>query len=195
MRKILLLIVVTLLLSLCACSVPADDQSGMPPETGTRDKVTVGIIEPSALVSREEAENILGVSLNTVEALEQEKVGLKQCMYEQEDRFFQIGLTQQAMMPPEQTQTPESLFRAIVDNFEDAARVEGIGNEAYFATPGLHILQDDYYILIAIGNLNDEANREKLKEAGKLAVRNLKAVTGSNGGNIDDIPDEENHDK
>ncbi|NLZ28027.1 MAG: hypothetical protein GX887_03545, partial [Firmicutes bacterium] len=65
----------------------------------------------------------------------------------------------------------------------------------YFATPGLHILQDSYYILIAIGNLNDEANREKLKEAGKLAVRNLKAATGSNGGNIDDIPDEENHDK
>ena len=79
-------------------------------------------------------------------------------------------------MPAEQTQTPESLYRAIVENFEDAIKVDGVGDEAYFATPGLHILEDGYYILIVIGNLDDEGNSEKLVEAGKLAAWNLATV-------------------
>ncbi len=135
------------------------------------------VIEPASLISKDEAEGILGKSLDTVETLEQERVGLKQCLYGSGDDLFQIGFTQQAMMPAGQTQTPEDLYRAIVENFEDAVEVEGIGDEAYLATPGLHILYDGYYIVIALGNLSDENNREKLKEAGTLAVANLRAMT------------------
>lgn len=181
MRKILSLFIALAMLLLCACGVPAGNQGGTPSEMGATapvEELSAGIIEPSALISREEAESILGISLDTAETTEQERVALKQCLYESEDRFFQIGLTQQAMMPAGQSQTPESLYRAIVENFEDAVKVEGIGDEAYFATPGLHILQDGYYILIAIGNLSDEGNREKLKQAGELAVENLKAIIG-----------------
>ncbi|NLO28520.1 MAG: hypothetical protein GX113_10165 [Actinobacteria bacterium] len=54
--------------------------------------------------------------------------------------------------------------------------MEGIGDEAYLATPGLHILSDGYYISIALGNLSDKENQEMLKEAGLLAVDNLKAT-------------------
>jgi hypothetical protein len=54
--------------------------------------------------------------------------------------------------------------------------VEGIGDEAYLATPGLHILSDGYYISIALGNPSDKKNQEMLKEAGLLAVDNLKAT-------------------
>lgn len=54
--------------------------------------------------------------------------------------------------------------------------MEGIGDEAYLATPGVHILSDGYYISIALGNLSDKRNQEMLKEAGLLAVDNLKAT-------------------
>jgi hypothetical protein len=181
MKRIFWLFIALAMLSLCACGAPAGNQGGAPSEAVASppgDSAAAGIIEPSALISREEAESVLGISLGTAQTSEQKRVGLKQCLYESEDRFFQIGLTQQAMMPTEQTQTPESLYRAIVENFEDAVQAEGIGDEAYFATPGLHVLQDGYYILIAIGNLSDEDNREKLTEAGRLAVKNLKAITG-----------------
>ncbi len=179
MRRILWLFLALAMLSLCACGAPADNQGGAPSETEASppgNSTAAGIIEPSALISKEVAESILGVSLDTVQTSEQESVGLKQCLYNAEDHFFQIGLTQQAMMPAEQRQTPESLYWAIVKNFEDAVPVEGVGDEAYFATPGLHILQNGYYILIAIGNLDDVGNREKLTEAGSLAVENLKAA-------------------
>ncbi|MGI6497439.1 MAG: hypothetical protein ACOX0U_01110 [Oscillospiraceae bacterium] len=177
MRTVVSLFVATvLLLSLGACGKPADNRAEAPSETEnslSSDSPAVGVIEPSSLISKEEAERILGVSLDTARTSEQERVGLKQCLYESENHFFQISLTQQAMMPAEQRQTPESLYRAIVENFEDAVKVENVGGEAYFATPGLHILEDGYYILIAIGNLDDEGNREKLTEAGRLAVANL----------------------
>ncbi len=178
MRRTRWLFLALAMLLLCACGAPADNQGGAPSETGNAlpgGSAAAGVIEPSSLISKEEAERILGVSLDAVQTSEQETVGLKQCLYDSEDHFFQIGLTQQAMMPAEQRQTPESLYRAIVENFEDAIKVEGVGDEAYFATPGLHILQDGYYILIAIGNWDDEGNREKLTEAGSLAVENLKA--------------------
>ncbi len=180
MRKVIsLFLAAVLLLALCACGAPVDNQAEATSETekaSSGGSATAGVIEPSALISKEEAESILGVSLDTVQTSEQETVGLKQCLYASEDHFLQISLTQQAMMPAEQRQTPESLYRAIVENFEDAVQAEGVGDEAYFATPGLHILEDGYYILIAIGNLDDETNREKLTEAGRLALANLAAA-------------------
>jgi hypothetical protein len=79
-------------------------------------------------------------------------------------------------MPPEQTQTPEDLYRAITENFDDAVQVDGIGEEACFATPGLHILESGRYILVAVGNTSTDAARQKLKEAGRVAVENLRAA-------------------
>ncbi len=168
-----------LLLLLCACGAPAGDPAAapsQPPQAPPEHHAAAAVIEPSSLISKEEAEEILGVTLDTAESSEQEQVGLKQRFYGSEDHFLQLSLTQQAMMPAEQRQTPESLYRAIVENFEDAIPVEGIGDEAHFATPGLHILKDGYYILIAVGNLDDAGNREKLVEAGRLALENLAAA-------------------
>jgi len=79
-------------------------------------------------------------------------------------------------MPPEQTQTPEDLYRAITENFDDAVQVDGIGEEAWFATPGLHILESGRYILVAGGSTSTDAARQKLKEAGRVAVENLRAA-------------------
>ncbi|OPZ45312.1 MAG: hypothetical protein BWY94_01423 [Actinobacteria bacterium ADurb.BinA094] len=137
------------------------------------------MIEPSQLISQDEAESIIGHTLDVVEDTEEERVGLKQRLYTATDdmnALLQIGITQQAAMPPEQTQTPEDLHRAITENFDDAVQVDGIGEEACFATPGLHILESGRYILVAVGNTSTDAARQKLKEAGRVAVENLRAA-------------------
>jgi hypothetical protein len=54
--------------------------------------------------------------------------------------------------------------------------VEGVGDEAFFATGGLSTLADGYYIQIGAGNNNNETVRNKLIEAGKMAVTKLKAL-------------------
>jgi len=172
-----LLMVVFLMSSVAACGSDAAPSEGQ--DHASSNVRPADLIEPSQLISQDEAESIIGHALDTVEDSEQERVGLRQRLYRSSDdleAFLQVSLTQQAAMPPEQTQTPEDLYRVTTENFDDAVKVEGIGEEACFATPGLHILEKGYYILVAVGNLSVEANREKLKEGGRVAVGNLRTL-------------------
>lgn len=82
------------------------------------------------------------------------------------------------MKNPNPAITPKSIFEGIKDNFgEELAVVERIGDEAFIATPGLHILKGGYYIVIAVVNTSDETNRNILKAAGAKAVGNLELLT------------------
>ncbi len=171
------LLTALLMMALAACGsdgAPSADQGDAHPEGEP-----AAMIEPSQLISQDEAESIIGHTLDVVEDTQEERVGLKQRLYTATDdmnALLQIGITQQAAMPPEQTQTPEDLYRAITENFDDAVQVDGIGEEACFATPGLHILESGRYILVAVGNTSTDAARQKLKEAGRVAVENLRAA-------------------
>ena len=142
------------------------------------------IIEPCELVSKPEAEQLTGVSLKDAEKTDTRAVGMKLCIYNAADessaRFLQISITQQAFMP-DNGQTPKSIFQSLKDNFDDAVAVEGIGDEAFIAPPGLHLLKEDYYICIAVGNSDDGNNREILKAAGRVAVKNLEKLINSTG--------------
>ena len=171
------LLTALLMMALAACGsdgAPSADQGDAHPEGEP-----AAMIEPSQLISQAEAESIIGHTLDVVDDTEEERVGLKQRLYTATDdmnALLQIGITQQAAMPPEQTQTPEDLYRAITENFDDAVQVDGIGEEACFATPGLHILESGRYILVAVGNTSTDAARQKLREAGRVAVENLRAA-------------------
>ena len=73
-------------------------------------------------------------------------------------------------------QTPQSIFEAIKYNFEEELSVENIGDDAFIAAPGIHIVKSSYYIQISVGNISDENNREILRKAGILAVNNLEKL-------------------
>lgn len=138
------------------------------------------LIEPEQLISKEEAATLLGEAVKDGEKTGQQVVGQKICVYEAEDensfRFLQISLVQQAYMP-DNGMTPNSTYEATVGAF-DGDEVDGIGDKAVFATPGLHIMAEGYYISIAGGNSDDDAVRAVLKEAGMLAVKHLKEILG-----------------
>ena len=153
-------------------------QTAAPEQTQAEEKDSV-LIEPEQLLSKEEATSLIGETVKDGEKSEQAVVGLKICMYEAADensfRFIQISLTQQDFMP-ENGQTPEAIYRGVVSGFDGGEKVDGIGDEAVFAVPGIHITADGYYIVIGAGNSDDEAVREVLKKAGSLAVANLKKL-------------------
>jgi hypothetical protein len=178
LRKIIICFLVILLSGLCACNLK-----------DTTDKLTESgrLIEPCELISKTEAETLLGVKLKDAVKTEQEVVGLKLCFYESEDtdRFLQVGLTQEAFMKKEildAGQSPDSIFTEIMNNTVDTEKADGIGDEAFIGIPGIHILMDGYYITIGLGNSDNAENREKLKEAGKIASGNLKKLIVETGG-------------
>jgi hypothetical protein len=138
-----------------------------------------GIIDPCLLITKDEAERIMGTTLAEGPSSEQKAVGLKICLYEAPDLtqgLFQVSLTQAAFMNEQALsfgQNPTSIFTTIKENFPQRVPVQGVGEEAFIAPPGLHILYRGYYLGIALGNTDRAENRIKLEEAGKVAVSNL----------------------
>jgi hypothetical protein len=160
-------------------NTPAQTETSKPAASSKPSQQAAAIIEPSALISRQEAEDILGKQLGEGKNKEQQVVGLKLCVYESEDNdMLQVGLTQQAFMEEGNSNTPESMYKSILKAFPDAQKAEGVGDEAYFATPGIHIMKSGYYISVSIGLLKVENKEDKLIEAGKLAVANLETALG-----------------
>jgi len=142
------------------------------------------IIEPEQLISRQEAEQLLGEAVKEGEKKEQPVVGQKICFYDAQNEdslsFLQISITQSAFIKSS-SQTPESIYAATKEALFDAGEqrsVGGVGNEYFFGTPGLHILKDGYYLCIAAGNSDSSKVQQVLEQAGALAVANLEKALG-----------------
>lgn len=137
------------------------------------------IIDPLNLISREEAEKLLGIALKDAKLTDNNAVGQKLCFYESKEDgagFLQVSIVQKSLMPEallKAGQDPVTIYETTKEAFKDAPLADGIGEDAFFAPPGLHILTDGYYIVIAVGNSDSEENRKILKEAGELALQNL----------------------
>jgi len=146
------------------------------PATPTTQATTTKLIEPCDLVSKTEAEQYIGQPLKAPEKKETAAVGLKLCVYntvaEGSGKLLQIGLTQQAFMP-NNGQTPKKIYDALKDNFKNAVKIEGIGNDAFISPPGIHVLAGAHYLTVAVGNSNDPKNQDLLKTISKKIVGKL----------------------
>jgi hypothetical protein len=134
-----------------------------------------GIIEPAAIISKEDANALTGASFGDCTVTEQTVVGMKLCVYDNGEDFLQIGVTQTAFMPEDNKRNPKDIFTGIKDAFPDAERIEGLGDDNFIAPPGLHILKGEYYISLSLGPM--ARDREKLKAAGMKAIENLEKLS------------------
>ena len=126
------------------------------------------VIDPCELITHMEAEEIMGEKMKASKLQEQKATGMKLCLYEAADdnsfAMLQISI--------HQGQIAKETYSIIKNNFPDHEMIDRIGDDTFIATPGIHILQNGYYLTIAAGNLNQ--NRDKVLVAGKRAVANLK---------------------
>jgi hypothetical protein len=149
-------------------------------ENKVKGKTETGIgkvIEPSQILSKADAKALTGVDVGEGVVKEQPKVGLKLCVYEKDKAFLQVGVTQTAFMNEKFRRfgnTPETIYKTTKEAFPNAERIDGVGDDNFLAPPGLHIMQNGYYLTVSFGVSND---REKLKAAGMTAVDNLKKYT------------------
>ncbi len=138
-----------------------------PPATFAKSPV---IIEACDVITQVEAEEIMGEKMKAGQLREQKAIGQKLCLYEAADdnsfAMLQVSLLH--------GQSAKKIFTEIKNNFIDHEIVDGIGDDAFIATPGIHILKNNYYVSIAAGNLN--RNRDKVLVAGKRAMANLETA-------------------
>ena len=167
MRKEFLFATCTMLFfcQLCGCdSMSKEKASG----AGAK------IIEPAMIISKEDAKALTGVSFGECTVKEEPRVGLKLCVYEKDGAFFQVGLTQTAFMDKKSREggnTPQSIFKTTKSAIQDAAKIDGVGDDNFLMPPGLHILKGQYYVTVSFGLM--ATDKEKLEAAGLKAVENL----------------------
>lgn len=140
-------------------------------EKGASGTAGTPALEPATLLSREDARALTGVAFDECTVTEQPAVGLKLCVYDKNDAFLQVGLTQ----GKRGNNTPESIYASIKEAFKDAARIEGLGDDNFLAPPGLHIMQDGYYITVSLGLLNKD--RDRLRTVAVKVLENLNRQT------------------
>lgn len=141
---------------------------------------TSKLIEPCDLITAKDAETMLGETVKPAEKTDNQVVGQKLCLYNPVDtestEFLQVVLTQDAFMPPGGIPTA-SIYKSLKDNFEGMRTdIEGVGDEAFISTGGIYIMSDGFYIQIGAGNTSNETVRNKLIEAGKMAVAKLNSL-------------------
>lgn len=136
------------------------------------------LIDPCTLIAKNEAEIIMGTGLREGQYRENKIVGQKICLYEAADKnsfaYLQISLTQNTFIAPNvlsSGQSAKTIFTSIKNAFPDSENIYEIGEDAFIATPGIHILQGDYYVTIGVGNI--KSNKDKLIRAGTKAMVNL----------------------
>jgi hypothetical protein len=124
-------------------------------------------INPCQLISQMEAEEIMGEKMKASKLQEQKATGMKLCLYEAaDDKSF--AMLQVSIL---QGKIAKETYSIIKNNFPDHEMIDQFGEDAFIATPGIHILDNGYYLTIAAGNLNQ--NRDRVMLAGKRAVANL----------------------
>lgn len=159
------------------CSGNAPEKAETASENAAVQPQASKIIEPCQLITQEDAAKILGEAVKPAEKSEKQVVGMKLCMYNPKSsdsmEFLQVTLTQDAFMQPGGIPTA-SIYKSLKDNFEGMRTdIEGVGDEAFISTGGIYIMAGGYYIQIGAGNTSNETVRNRLIEAGKMAVAKL----------------------
>ncbi|MHB8840328.1 MAG: hypothetical protein ACYC56_00840 [Candidatus Aquicultor sp.] len=139
------------------------------------------IVDPSLLITRQEAEEALGepvkeATINKTGNAMGQVICLYNAVSEESSRFIQISVIQTQGMSGvmrEQAQSAITTFRTTKQNTDPMKEVPGLADDAFWGTPGLHILKGDVYLNIAVGNTNDPANLELAKKLAKIALSRL----------------------
>lgn len=177
MKNVVLILFVCLLsLSILGCSKSDSENAETNKEPEKAESLDV-----CTLVTKEEAEEAIGMEVEDGEFTEQEAIGQKHCFYDgKEDSlkasFVQITLLRTEDMPDvvlDSGQTANSIYDDLKANVENKAAVEGIGDDAFWGTGGLYVITGDIYFNVAVGNTDVPENMEICKKLAEIVMTRI----------------------
>jgi hypothetical protein len=132
---------------------------------------------PCGLLTKEEAETLIGEPVRNLEQKDTKNpLGQKMCLYHTaSSRLIQISIIRTADMEPgirKNGQSASKVYRTTKEMLDPVAQVQGLGDDACWGTPGLHILKGEVYVLVSVGNTGKRENLELARRiAGKVLPR------------------------
>lgn len=177
-RLILLSLMLVFLLS--ASSGCGNTDSKDPSAKSTqKDLVTKETINPCSLLTKAEAELALGEQVKEQELSDSRNVlGQKICIYSAASsmRFIQLSIVQTSGMDKvmkEQGYTSAMLYKDTESMMTSPQPISGIGDQAFWGTPGLHVLKGETYLTISVGNTDLAENLELAKKIAQKVIQKL----------------------
>lgn len=160
-----------LLLVGCSNGASTDEQNG------EQNGFVESHLDPCTLITKAEAETALGEPVEDPECTTNSPVGQVICSYSTPEtfKFVQIALTRTGDMPDSLTEIGESaatIFETTRDNIE-GQNISGLGDQAFWGVPGLHVLKGDIYFCISVGSTDKPENLEMAKGLAELVLSRL----------------------
>ncbi|MFH2122568.1 MAG: hypothetical protein ABIJ50_03665 [Pseudomonadota bacterium] len=124
----------------------------------------VTMFNPCGLLSKEEAAALVGETVTAPELQEtRNPLGQKMCRYTpvSSSRLLQISVIRTADMAAKIVaggQSAKTIYITTKQMLHPVEQVPGVGDDACWGSPGLHILKGDVYILISVGNTGKAEN-------------------------------------
>lgn len=131
--------------------------------------------DPCALLTREEATTLVGEAIGVPERQDSHNpLGQKMCLYPAESsRLLQLSVIRDADIHArirQRGQSAATVFHTTEEMLAPVETVAGVGDQAFWATPGLHLLKGETYLVVSVGNTS---KRENLPLARKIAMKVL----------------------
>lgn len=131
--------------------------------------------DPCGLITREEVQAIVGEPVKGPEQKDAKNpLGQKMCLYTTvSSRLIQISVVRTADIAPgirKHGQTATKIYNTTKAMLDPLEKAPGLGDDACWGTPGLHILKGEAYVTISVGNTS---KRENLELARRIAEKVL----------------------
>lgn len=134
---------------------------------------------PCELLTKDEAASLAGEAVNGPEEKESHNpLGQKMCLFttESSSRLIQISVVRTVDIAPKirkQGQTAGKIYATTKEMLAPLEPVPGIGDDACWGTPGLHILKGEVYVLVSVGNTSKSENLELARRIALKVVSRL----------------------
>jgi hypothetical protein len=176
------------LLMLCllvaGCGGPGKEGTPQGDNGAAKDtEIARGLVDPLTLLTKAEAEAILGEPLREPQLKDTKNpLGQKNAWYEPvpdaTGRFIQISVIQNEGMTEKVRQGGRSapeVYQETKKLLADVKPAPGIGDDAFFGTPGLHILKGNVYlnIIVSTGKIDKTQDQELEKRVAEKAISRL----------------------
>ncbi len=136
-------------------------------------------LDPCTLLTKQEAETLTGEAITGPELKDSHNpLGQRMCLYTTgtTSRLIQVSVIRTADMAPKvlkHGQSAAKVYQGTKEMLVPMEKVSGIGDDACWGTPGLHILKGETYVLISVGNTNKRENLDLARRIADKVLRRL----------------------